>query len=77
MKKLIFGLLLLWPTISNSRIVDPIMENYSGILNFCTEKVAEYEEEMNNSKSTQIYVVYRSKRDAYLEILDYIQENQL
>ncbi len=85
MKKFILALLLAFPTISSCQIVEPFfMEDQfeefapdpvSGIYHFCKYKKIEYETLMKGTKKTQIYLVYRSKRDAYLEMLEYIKEN--
>lgn len=85
MRKILFALLLAWPTISNCQIVEPFfMDDYfeeyvpdqiSGTYHFCKAKIVEYSNKMKDEKKTHLYLIYRSKRDAYLEVLEYIKEN--
>lgn len=85
MKKLLFTLALLVPGLAITEEYEPdFLDNYyieeviddlAGVFYFCQAKKIEYEKLMKDTKKTHLYLVYRAKRDAYLEMLEYIKEN--
>jgi len=70
------SLFLLIPNFIFCNIV-PVIFDYphlevERIYKFCELKKTEYELQMQEEKKVQIYLVYRSKRDAYIEIINFI-----
>lgn len=83
MKRMLFALFLV-PTICFAQDDEPsFLDNYymeevedglTGVYHYCKARMIEFDGEMYRTKNTQYYILYLGKRDAYADIVKFIEK---